>query len=444
MSKEAFLNSMKRLLGEDYPAFESTLDHPAFRGVYCNTLKCSTQKLLQLFPFPLSPTPFSPNGFYLAPEAQGVGTHPLHHAGAFYVQEPSAMAAAAALGVQNGDKVLDLCAAPGGKTTALAAALGGTGLLWSNEYVKARAFTLLSNCERIGVRNAVVSNAAPAALAAALPAFFDKILVDAPCSGEGMLRREKAEYARWNEKNITLCAARQQSILEDAAVMLAPGGELVYSTCTFNQTENEDVARRFLETHPDFFLLPLTESFGSPAFGLPGAKRIFPKDGGEGHFVVKFRKAGQRAEKHFTSFTAKPAPQEFYTLYSAIFTAAPYGKAAQIGEKIYLLPEEMPAVTGVNLLRAGVLAAEQKGKRLIPTHALFTAAQLEHCRCAVNLPLTDERLSRFLHGEEIAITDFSEAGGYCALAAEGIPLGFGKASGGRLKNHYPKGLRNLT
>ena len=435
---------MRALLGDDYAAFAATLDAPAFRGVYINTLKCSKEKFLSLFPYPLTPTPFSSYGFYIDPAVEGLGRLPLHHAGAFYAQEPSAMSAAAALAVRKGDKVLDLCAAPGGKTTALAAALDGTGLLWSNEYVKKRAFTLLSNIERIGARNVVVSNTGAQTLAAQLPAFFDKILVDAPCSGEGMLRREKAVYEDWNENNILLCAERQKEILTQAAKLLRPGGEMVYSTCTFNQTENEDVAQWFLEHHPDFSLLPIAEDFGSPGFGMPDARRIFPRDGGEGHFVVKFKKAGEAPLVKFKDFTGTAAPEDFFTFYQSVFEGKPYGKPTMIGGKIYLLPADLPATEHCSILRAGVLAGEMQGKRFSPAHALFSAAREPDIRNGIDLAANDERLQRFLHGEEIDIGSEAPQKGYYAVSVKGIPLGFGKVSGAKMKNHYPKGLRNLT
>ena len=445
MSKALFLESMQALLGADYECFEAGLNMPAFRGITVNTLKCSAEKLRRLFPYqPLKPTPFSQNGFYLPPEAEHLGRHPLHHAGAFYVQEPSAMSAAAVLDVQPREKVLDLCAAPGGKTAALAAALCGTGLLWSNEYVKQRAFTLLSNCERMGVRNAVISNADPQLLAARLPGYFDKILVDAPCSGEGMLRREKAEYEKWNEKNITICTARQKTILESAATLLRAGGEMVYSTCTFNKTENEEVITHFLKEHPDFELVTIKETFGSSGFDMPQARRIFPKDGGEGHFIAKVKKSGEPEDVKHKSFTSQSAPNAFHDFYEEQFCSLPYGNACEIAGKTYLLPEGTPDLKGLPILRAGVLAGEMKGKIFSPAHALYTAAEATDCKNRLNLSLEDVRTAQFLHGEEIDVSDSAVKKGFCAVSIENIELGFGKVSGTKLKNHYPKGLRNLS
>ena len=443
MSKDLFLNSMKTLLGADYARFESTLGEPAFRGVYLNTLKCDKERFLSLFPYALVPTPFSPNGFYIEPDVEGLGNHPLHHAGAFYVQEPSAMSVAAIVDAKPGEKILDLCAAPGGKTTALAGALAGTGLLWSNEYVKQRALTLLSNCERIGAANAVISNTDAATLAATLPDFFDKVLVDAPCSGEGMLRREKAAYEQWSEKNIAICADRQKDILHHAAKTVKPGGYLIYSTCTFNKAENEDIIADFLQTHAQFSLVPICEEFGSAGFDMPEAKRIFPADGGEGHFAAKLQKSGTPEPTKPSTLKTAPAPDAFFDFYRDRFGENVYGTPVLIGEKIYLLPPLLPTLKGINIVRSGVLAGQMKGTRFVPAHALYAAAAAKTCRHALSLSLTDARLARYLHGEEIDVgTQISP--GYCAVQVEGIPLGFGKVSGTKLKNHYPKGLRNLT
>lgn len=444
MSKQDFLESMKNLLGEDFVEFEKTINEPAFRGVYVNELKCSVEKFKSIFPYKLSPTPFSDRGFYLENDAPKLGTHPLHHAGAFYSQEPSAMSAAAVLDVKKGERVLDLCAAPGGKTAAIAGALNGTGLLWSNEYVKQRAFTLLSNCERMGIRNAVISNSSPEKLAKELPCFFDKILVDAPCSGEGMLRREKAEYEKWNKKNISICALRQKNILNEAAKMLRSGGELVYSTCTFNREENEEVIGNFLKNHPEFELLEIKNHFGSAGFGMPQAKRIFPSNGGEGHFAVKLKKGEGIDNVKYKNFTTQPAPEEFNTFYKDNFKNDIYGNAYTVGEKVYILPKDVPKTSGINIIRSGVLAGEMKHKTFFPHHALYSAAKAEECKNIVNLDLNDSRLMRFLHGEEIDISGSEAHKGFCALSVEGIVIGFGKISGTKMKNHYPKGLRNLS
>lgn len=439
MSKNDYLENMKKLLGGDYDEFYACLSQEPFRGIYINTLKCDIDRFKSIFPYSLRLTPFSEKGFYIDNSVPKLGTHPLHHAGAFYIQEPSAMSAATALEIKSGDKVLDLCAAPGGKTADIAGFLAGSGLIWSNEYVKSRAFTLLSNCERMGIRNGVVSNCEAGVLARELPCFFDKILVDAPCSGEGMLRRGKALYSDWNFNNIHLCAERQKTILSNAAEMLKCGGRLVYSTCTFNTEENEGVIASFLSEHKEFKLAEIEGNFGRSGFGMPEARRIFPMDGGEGHFLAALEKIGGEAVK-YNSFTPITPTNEFAVFAKNNFSSTLFGKAHADGEKIYLIPDDFPQTKNLNILRAGVLAGEFRNARFLPHHSLYTAMRASDCAAVLDFPSDSAEIRSFLHGEEL---DADIHKGYCGVAADGIVTGFGKVSGGRLKNHYPKGLRNL-
>lgn len=444
MSKKDFLENMKALLGENYGEFEQSLDLPAFRGLYVNSLKCDIDKFKRLFPYALKNTHFSGAGFYIDSDIEKLGINPLHHAGAFYLQEPSAMSVASVVNAKEGEKVLDLCAAPGGKSVGLANSLKNSGLLWSNEYVKSRSFTLLSNMERIGVKNAVISNSTPEALAKSLKAFFDKVLVDAPCSGEGMLRREKAEYDDWNTKNISICVNRQKNILDNAAKMLKSGGELTYSTCTFNREENEEIALWFLKNHPEFEILEIKNHFGRDGFGLKQAKRIFPADGGEGHFIVKFRKGEDTQNVKFSGFTYDKIPPVFRDFWESTFTTEVPENITNTGSRIYIIPSLLPKTEGINIIRAGILAGEIRGKNFIAHHNLFSCAEMGKCKNYIDLPLSSPLLLKFLHGEEIPVSDFNVNKGWCAVFCEGIALGFGKVSGGQMKNHYPKGLRNLV
>ena len=282
----AFLQAMERLLGTEYPAFLQSYQQPPRRGLRRNPLKCGQPQLEAALPFALEPTAFSPLSYAFAAGEEGVGRLPAHHAGLFYVQEPSACSAVTVLDPQPGEKVLDLCAAPGGKSTQIAGLLAGEGLLWSNEIVKSRAQALLSNVERLGVPNAVVSSCHPQRLCQSLQGFFDKVLVDAPCSGEGMFRRDPAAVAQWSPESPAACAQRQRAILDSAALAVREGGVLVYSTCTFSREENEDNVRWFLSAHPEFALLPIEAGFGRPGVGDLPVRRIYPMDGGEGHFVA--------------------------------------------------------------------------------------------------------------------------------------------------------------
>lgn len=436
---EKFQKRMKELLGGEYEAFLSCFDRPAFRGARLNPIKCDFETLQKSVPYQLSPTAFSPLCFYVQGEEKP-GALPAHHAGMFYSQEPSASSAVTALGPLPGERVLDLCAAPGGKSGQIAALLGGRGLLWANEFVKNRASALLSNLERLGVSNAVVSSCHPEKLREGLRGWFDRVLVDAPCSGEGLFRREPAAALEWTAEAPAACAQRQLAILDSAALAVREGGVLLYSTCTFSVEENEGVVSAFLKAHPEFEPEPILESFGRPALnGSPG-RRIFPMDGGEGHFMAKFRRTGENPEtvKDFSQFLSKKEREGAKELYSGLFNGPCPELLGKAGDKLLLLPEGLPELSGLGVLRAGVELGELRNGRLEPAHGLFMSRKREACLRALELSPEDPALLAFLRGEEI---DCGEKG-YTAVCVNGVVTGFGKASGGRLKNRYPKGLRN--
>ena len=431
---------MQALLGDEYGAFAAYYQSDrCYRGLRVNTLKCTADKLAAALPFALEPTPFCPDGYYIPQEITSLGNHPLHHAGAFYIQEPSATSAVEMLGVTPGDHVLDLCAAPGGKSTQIGAKLCGKGLLWSNEIVKSRATILLSNMERMGIRNAVVSNAHPEQLCAALAGQFDRVLVDAPCSGEGMFRKNSEAQTEWSPAHVQSCAERQLHILHSARQALKPGGVLVYSTCTFSQEENEGVITRFLRDNPDFALEDAQVSFGRPS--MTYARRIFPMDGGEGHFAARLRRKGA------LPVSAAPLPcgrvdAGITAFYESLFPGKPFGERLIVkNNKIMILPENYQEIKGLPVLRAGVILGETVKNRIEPHHSAFMAATAADCAQAVNFPSGSAAIKAYLHGEEIAVP--ASVKGYTAVTADGVTVGFGKASGGRLKNKYPKGLRTL-
>ena len=430
---------MQALLGSEYEAFLQFYNGENFRGLRVNTLKCTADKLAAALDFSLVPTPFCPDGYYIPDGVSALGNHPLHHAGAFYVQEPSATSAVEMLGAEPGDCVLDLCAAPGGKSTQIGAKLQNSGLLWSNEIVRNRANILLSNMERMGVRNAVVSNCHPEQLCAALAGQFHKVLVDAPCSGEGMFRKNSAARTEWSEEHVKSCAARQLHILNSAKQALKPGGVLVYSTCTFSQEENEGVITRFLDKNPDFELEDAGVSFGRPA--LDYARRIFPMDGGEGHFAARLRKKGESGRNPLPVITAK-TDSEVLDFYDSLFADRPFGENITVlKDKAIILPKNYQPIDGVPVLRAGVILGEIVKKRIEPHHSAFAAAKKSDCVNAVDFDADSAEIKAYLHGEETAVP--ADVKGYCAVCVSGMTVGFGKASNGRLKNKYPKGLRTL-
>ena len=451
MPKEFFEQRERTLLGERYETLYSAPSKTAARGVTVNLLRCTPEWFADHAGLSVSPSPFCSAGLLIEDPAVKLGRHPYHHAGAFYSQEPSASAPAAMLDVQPGMKVLDLCAAPGGKSSQLAAALGGEGLLVSNEYDGGRAVILRQNLERMGVANAVVLNETPARIAAALPGFFDRVLVDAPCSGEGMFRKEPQALAQHGPGLVAQCAALGSEILDAAAACLAPSGVLVYSTCTFAPEEDEGQVGAFLACHPEFELLPWPDRFGSPGeanrcgeypFEAEKTRRIWPCQGGEGHFMAKLRKAAPeetgKTARVKPAKAAKPnaAWQAFAGEYFPQLAGLP---TMQLEDMVLLIPEEMPALK-LHVLRAGVLAGTVQKNRFVPAHHLFTAFG-GGCTNREELTLADARTQAWLRGEEIeARTAHS---GWCCVTVDGMPLSGGKVSGGKVKNHLPKALRNL-
>ena len=413
---------MQKRLGERFPAFLRVMEEAPCKGVRANPLKLTRTQLAALLPVG-DAVPWEPSGFYC--DLEKVGSLPAHHAGLFYSQEPSAMCAAPLLDAKAGERVLDLCAAPGGKTTQLAGAMGGEGVLIANEYVYDRARILSQNVERLGVANCAVISADTASLAVKLPAYFDKVLVDAPCSGEGMFRKEENAVAEWSEENVARCIARQSAILDDAAALLAGGGTLVYSTCTFEYGENEGQIRAFLARHPEFTLL-------EERLLLPHEVR------GEGHYAAKLVKedGARRDAPAFPQMRDRAAERAWQDFASDFFFSPPSGSVTTLKDgRMYLLPERLPALTG-RVLRAGVELGRFDGKRFTPSHALAMSAKAENVRRSA--PIDDTACMRWLRGETFAS---SMPEGWGIATWRGYPVGLAKSAGGTLKNHYPKGLR---
>lgn len=448
-----FLARERVLLGDRFEELYRYATPEPARGITVNTLRCTPDWLAAHADFSVQPSPFCPSAFTTAPDWRP-GRHPWHHAGVFYAQEPSASAPAALLDVHPGMRVADLCAAPGGKTSQLAAALQGQGILVANEFVAARAEILRQNLERMGVTNALITNEDTARLAAAWPARFDRVLVDAPCSGEGMFRKEAVAITQHDEALVDHCAALGAEILENAATLLAPGGVLVYSTCTFVPQEDEGQIAAFLSRHPEFSLCDLSGcGFGRPGeanrapedFAAERCRRIWPADGGEGHFMAKLQKSRDaESGKTGRSKPGRPAkiPPEWTDFARAWFPELAEQPVAVAGEWVVLPPagsESLP-LGKLRLVRGGVLAGSVVKKRFQPAHALFMAYGAR-CTNREELTLDDPRTAAWLRGEEIAAA--TAGNGWCAVCVDGFPLGAGKVSGGRIKNHYPKGLRNL-
>ena len=429
---DEFLKRMQAQLGPQYPAFLATYALAPKRGMRVNLLKCSVAGFRALSPAPIAESGILEEGFVLSEnglgDEKGLGNQPYHLAGLFYLQEPSAMAAIAQAQVHPGMRVLDLCAAPGGKSGGMAARLAGEGFLLANEIVPNRAKTLAATLERLGVPNAAVSCAKPEAVAEAFPSYFDVTLVDAPCSGEGMFRKDARAALEWSPAHVTACAARQSAILECAAKTVRGGGALVYSTCTFSTEENEGVVERFLAGHPEF--------------ALEQMERLYPHTSpGEGHFVARLRRQDETFRPQETLPLKPCAETAYYDGIAELFLQPPQGCAYSLPDgRIMIVRGSLPRGLGkLWVLHVGTFAGEVKKGRFQPAHSLFLAAHGGTYRKKLELPLEDARLSRFLAGEAVACPE--DWRGFVPVCAERFPIGFGKAVDGMMKNHLPKGLR---
>ncbi len=434
-----FLARMKGVLQDKFNDFLNSYARPPVKSIRVNTLKISVEDFKKISPFDLDPVPWEECGFYVGGEQAGKTV--LHAAGAYYVQEASAMSVAPLLGAQGGERVLDLCSAPGGKGTRLAQSMAGEGILFLNEINYSRAVILRQNVERMGIKNAVITCASPERLSEEFAGYFDKILVDAPCSGEGMFKKEPNAIPEWSEENVLMCAERQKRILDCADKLLKSGGTLVYSTCTFAPEEDNLQVDAFLKEHPNY---RLSES-----------RFLYPHEIlGEGHYCAVLKKgvgeeAGDTRESALRANLDAPAPRGDLPLFKRTCSRqmlAAYSEwadktlkikfenLAEAGGKLYSLPREMPA-TGVQLVRAGVLLGEAKGGRFIPDHALAMCLKGGEANA---VELDEPTALSYLRGLTFGC---QKPDGWYVVTHKGLPLGWCKAAGGVAKNHLPKGLR---
>ena len=467
MLPKEFEERMQKMLGEEYPAFEKSYEKEKFQALRVNTLKGSKEDFAEKSPFALKQVPWEENGFYYT-SADTPGKHPYHEAGVYYIQEPSAMAPVPFLEVEPGERILDLCAAPGGKSTQIGVALKGKGILISNEIHPARAKILSENVERLGIRNALVTNETPEKLAEIFADYFDKILVDAPCSGEGMFRKNEDAKNEWSLENVQICADRQDGILDCAAGMLCGGGRIVYSTCTFAPAENEGSMARFLERHPEFHIVSVQvpEGFtkGNPAWAeaesqtdsnnavdksqLENTLRIWPhKVDGEGHFLAVLEKEGNpenNAESYPLYGLQKGLKEkdckELLEFWQENIKIKLEGVLLKFGDQIYLGPVQMPSLERLKVLRPGLHLGTLKKNRFEPSHALALALKPEEVKQSYSLTMEDSKASAFIGGQTFNV---NEEKGWHLITVDGYSLGWGKAVGGIMKNHYPKGLRKF-
>lgn len=454
-----FEKKMKAFLGDEWDDFLYSYDNNRFQALRFNTLKVQSpeerMRILKTLKISSDKKVSWANEAYYFDENVRPGKQPYHEMGLYYIQEPSAMSAAALLAPKPGMRVLDLCAAPGGKSTQLATYLGDSGLLVSNEINTQRSRILSQNIERMGIKNAIVTNEDSFVLASHFPGFFNAIQVDAPCSGEGMFRKLPEAIEQWSMENVAICAARQKEILDNAAVMLKLGGTIVYSTCTFSKEENEDVIEYFLERHPDFTLEEM--------------ERFWPhKVDGEGHFVAKLvrrgcvdtdLKADRKTKKNKNSKNrkneTKPALtkenmkllSEFLdeTISEDMAAWIKNSRLVMLGEQLYRLPDMEVDIKGLKVQRAGLHIGEFKKQRFEPSHSLALALKLNDAKNVVKLTCDNPQTIGFFNGQSVMLSDEQAAEckkGWALVCVDGYPAGWGKVNGAQVKNHYPKGLRN--
>ena len=443
-----FEKKMKAFLGDEWDDFLYSYDNNRFQALRFNTLKVQSpeerMRILKTLKISSDKKVSWANEAYYFDENVRPGKHPYHEMGLYYIQEPSAMSAAALLAPKPGMRVLDLCAAPGGKSTQLATYLGDSGLLVSNEINTQRSRILSQNIERMGIKNAIVTNEDSFVLASHFPGFFNAIQVDAPCSGEGMFRKLPEAIEQWSMENVAICAAR-----------LKPGGTIVYSTCTFSKEENEDVIEYFLERHPDFTLEEM--------------ERFWPhKVDGEGHFVAKLvrrgcvdtdLKADRKTKKNKNSKNrkneTKPALtkenmkllSEFLdeTISEDMAAWIKNSRLVMFGEQLYRLPDIEVDIKGLKVQRAGLHIGEFKKQRFEPSHSLALALKISEAKNVVKLTWDDPQTTGFFNGQSVMLSDEQAAEckkGWALVCVDGYPAGWGKVNGAQVKNHYPKGLRN--
>ena len=445
---EKFENRMKSLLKDEYPLYEKAINEPAQKGFRVNTEKISLEDFEKINPFGSEKIPYVENGFYL--ETEKAGNHPLHHAGVIYIQEPAAMAPAECVKIEPHFKVLDMCAAPGGKSTQLKNKLGKDGILVSNEIIPSRCKILTGNIERLGLKNCITTCMDTSRLADTFGKAFDLIMLDAPCSGEGMFRKEPNAISEWSEENVTLCANRQKEILENAVKLLKDGGTIVYATCTFSLEENEMVIDNFLTEHPDFIICEVPKTVekatadgiffeGCKTENIHFARRFYPHKGrGEGQFMAVLKSTLPKAE----NLAIKPKQEKINPLITEFLNdtledfscdaVRLYNKNPAYFENAFPLPDGKAFMYGVTI-------GDIKKNFILPHHQFFMAFGHKFKR-RLELSLSDTRVLRYLHGEEI---EADLPNGWAVVTVEGCTLGGIKVVNGTAKNHYPKGLRIL-
>ena len=431
---ESFEIQMKQLLGDGYDDYHAALRAPSHYGLRVNTAKISVEEFLRISLFELRPVPWCPSGFYYDPAREKPAKHPYYHAGLYYLQEPSAMLPGEVLEIEEGDVILDGCAAPGGKSTQIFSHMTDDCLLFSNDISASRAQGLLKNLEMAGCRNMLVT----ADEIGRIPVMFDKILIDAPCSGQGMFRRDPKLISSYLKKDGSYYSPIQKQLIDKAAGMLKAGGKLVYSTCTFDVRENEEVIQYCLDAHPDMKLLPVKahEGLEDGLNGLSFCKRLYPhRIEGEGHFVALLQKEGSSERKKAKNEVFSCDEPFFRHIDPRFFR----GRLLQIEERLLMVPDiEIPS--SLRIMRSGLLLGHYRNGVFEPSQALAMALKKEQFDQTMDFSVSDERVIRYLKGETIDCRDYDHDG-WVLVCVEGYPLGFARISGGVFKNRYDRNWR---
>lgn len=441
-----YTERMKRILGDEFEEYANKLERAPVRAFRVNTHKISLEDFSTVNIFSSERIPYVENGFYL--DYDKIGNHPYHHAGMIYVQEPGAMAPAECIEINPDWTVLDMCAAPGGKSTQLRNKLGENGILVSNEIIPSRCKILTGNIERLGLRNCVTTCMDTSRLAKMFPKAFNLVMCDAPCSGEGMFRKEDVAIDEWSIDNVTKCAERQKEILDNAALLVADGGYVIYATCTFSLEENEMVVDSFLKKHPEFEIIPVTERVrlntvdgiyfdGCECKNIVYARRFYPhKSKGEGQFMAVLHNKNISSDK----FISKKQKYKVDSVVKAFLddTLTGYDETNVLmynGNPVYFTPDfEVPKGAA---FCCGVTIGEIKKNYILPHHQFFMAMGKDFKR-KINFSADSDELKKYLHGEEF---EADCENGWAVVTVDGCSVGGVKIVNGRAKNHYPKGLR---
>jgi len=471
----AFVEKMVKLLGEtEYEELAEALSGQRQYGLRVNTLKADIEEFLEVSPYQLEQVQWADGGFYISGE-DTPGRHPFYHAGLYYIQEPSAMLPGQILGAQPDEKVLDLCAAPGGKTVQIAAAMKGKGLLISNDINTERVKALVKNIELCGVKNAIVLNETPEKLIKNFEGYFDRVIIDAPCSGEGMFRKDESAARSWESFKCERCTQLQEPILHSADRLLKVGGALVYSTCTFSPEEDEQMIMKFMQRHAGYELVEIPKVAGIEG-GRPQwadgdetfkrAARLWPhRVRGEGHFVAKLIKTGMESVSGsvckgtpiISSYEAKLGnvpnsvgeeivsydmlPGSFHVFVRDNLNYSPEGVYLLKGHNLYHLPEQPPRLDGLKVAKFGWFLGTFEDNRFEPSHSMVTALKMSDIKRTIDLKVSDSEVNRYLKGETLMLEGEK---GFTAVCVDGWTLGWAKQTGDMLKNMYPKGWRRLS